>query len=543
MPAPPSMPSTRLSTAQDVGFKPSRPSHLKPGSRLVSAQSRAPSSSIQHATLAASSSANIYPSSASHTRDSVAPTPASIATSMSRLGLDSRPVVSSKLAMGTLNVQPLANPANAASPATSSSASASSSSSSSSSAPSASAAGAAKRQSTQLANSTNALAQGKRVPSAQTQRPANAPTANVAGTSSATAGGAKPPTAKVASVDLGRYDGGLERDEARGRRGTNIIAQATTQQAKLEAKEALDTLAVNSAEVGRSHPPTRQWSLSDFEIGRPLGKGKFGRVYMVRTNSGPGKGYIVALKCLYKKELVDNKVEKQLRREIEIQMNLRHPNIIRLYGYFHDEGRVFLMLEFAGRGELFKMMNKIPDGRFDERTAAIYISQMADALSYLHSKHVIHRDIKPENLLIGIKGELKIGDFGWSVHAPGNRRQTLCGTLDYLPPEMVAGEQHGEAVDLWALGVLLYEFLEGVPPFEEVDSMTKTYKRISAVDFTIPSHFSPEAADLVASLLKKKPEERLPLHKVLRHPWVLRYDPNASRRASRGMEQRKTLGH
>ena len=95
---------------------------------------------------------------------------------------------------------------------------------------------------------------------------------------------------------------------------------------------------------------------------------------------------------------------------------------------------------------------------------------MADALSYLHSKHVIHRDIKPENLLLGIKGDLKIGDFGWSVHAPGNRRQTLCGTLDYLPPEMVNGEQHDKAVDLWALGVLCFEFLEGVPPFEELEN-------------------------------------------------------------------------
>lgn len=98
-----------------------------------------------------------------------------------------------------------------------------------------------------------------------------------------------------------------------------------------------------------------------------------------------------------------------------------------------------------------------------------YIAQMTDALTYLHKKHVIHRDIKPENLLLGIDGELKIGDFGWSVHAPGNRRTTLCGTLDYLPPEMVEGKDHSEKVDLWALGVLTYEFLIGVPPFEDLN--------------------------------------------------------------------------
>ncbi|CBQ67881.1 probable IPL1-ser/thr protein kinase [Sporisorium reilianum SRZ2] len=324
------------------------------------------------------------------------------------------------------------------------------------------------------------------------------------------------------SVDLGRYDGGLERDEARGRRGTMQF----------------DPLVLSSADTGKTHPPTRVWSFNDFEMGRPLGKGKFGRVYMVRTRGGPNKGYIIALKCMYKNELVENKVEKQLRREIEIQMNLRHPHILRLHGYFHDEGRVFLMLEYAGRGELYKLMNKLPDRRFEERVAATYIAQMADALSYLHSKHVIHRDIKPENLLLGIKGDLKIGDFGWSVHAPGNRRQTLCGTLDYLPPEMVNGEQHDKAVDLWALGVLCFEFLEGVPPFEELENAPAgTYRRINNIDFKIPRHFSPEAADLVRALLKKKPDDRLPLTKVLRHPWIVRYDPDACRRASRGKIQ------
>jgi serine/threonine protein kinase len=92
---------------------------------------------------------------------------------------------------------------------------------------------------------------------------------------------------------------------------------------------------------------------------------------------------------------------------------------------------------------------------------------MSDALQYLHSKSVIHRDIKPENLLLGLYGELKISDFGWSVHAPGDRRKTMCGTMDYLPPEMINHGTHGKAVDLWALGVLTYEFCQGDPPFEE----------------------------------------------------------------------------
>eukprot|EP00897_Mesotaenium_endlicherianum_P005283 jgi/Mesen1/4783/ME000242S03952 len=131
----------------------------------------------------------------------------------------------------------------------------------------------------------------------------------------------------------------------------------------------------------------KRWSLGDFDIGKPLGKGKFGNVYLAREKKSK---YIVALKVLFKNQLQESQVEHQLRREIEIQSHLRHPNILRLYGYFYDQG------------ELYKELQKAR--YFSERRAAT--------------------------------GELKIADFGWSVHAPNSRRQTLCGTLDYLPPEM-----------------------------------------------------------------------------------------------------------
>ncbi|KAJ3234368.1 spindle assembly checkpoint kinase [Chytriomyces hyalinus] len=262
----------------------------------------------------------------------------------------------------------------------------------------------------------------------------------------------------------------------------------------------------------------RRWSLDDFDVGRALGKGKFGRVYLAREKKS---GYVVALKILFKAELIEAKVEKQLRREIEIQSHLRHPNILRLYGYFYDAKRVYLILEYAARGEMYKHLREV--NIFAEDLAAKYIYQMADALRYLHKKHVIHRDIKPENLLVGIKGELKIADFGWSVHAPNTRRKTMCGTLDYLPPEMVEGKEHNEAVDLWSLGVLCYEFLCGVPPFEDRSSYKNTYRRIAKVDLKIPSHVSREAGDLITKLLQYQPERRLSLDQVLVHPWVVKY--------------------
>nr|XP_045013589.1 aurora kinase A [Jaculus jaculus]XP_045013590.1 aurora kinase A [Jaculus jaculus]XP_045013591.1 aurora kinase A [Jaculus jaculus] len=259
----------------------------------------------------------------------------------------------------------------------------------------------------------------------------------------------------------------------------------------------------------------RQWTLEDFDIGRPLGKGKFGNVYLAREKQSK---FILALKVLFKAQLEKAGVEHQLRREVEIQSHLRHPNILRLYGYFHDATRVYLILEYAPLGTVYRELQK--QSKFDEQRTATYITELANALSYCHSKRVIHRDIKPENLLLGSAGELKIADFGWSVHAPSSRRTTLCGTLDYLPPEMIEGRMHDEKVDLWSLGVLCYEFLVGIPPFE-AHTHQETYRRISRVEFTFPDFVTEGARDLISRLLKHNASQRLTLGEVLQHPWIL----------------------
>jgi serine/threonine protein kinase len=261
--------------------------------------------------------------------------------------------------------------------------------------------------------------------------------------------------------------------------------------------------------------PAKQWSIDDFEIGRPLGRGRFAHVYLAREKKSK---FIVALKVLSKSRLQKESMECQFRREIEVQAQIRHPNVARLFGYFWDSKHIYLIVEYCAGGEMFRMLHK--SGTFDARTSAGYICQIAGALTYCHSKHIIHRDIKPENILVALNGQPKLSDFGWSVHAPNSQRTTFCGTVDYLSPEVVLGKKHSEKVDVWALGVLLYEFLVGEPPFQAA-SAQETAHRICAVDLNFPRLMPPLARNLINKFLQKDPAKRISLKEVRSHPWAI----------------------
>lgn len=269
-------------------------------------------------------------------------------------------------------------------------------------------------------------------------------------------------------------------------------------------------------EIRSKRTSDHQWRLSDFEIGTPLGRGKFGRVYLAREKNTE---YMVALKMMFKSELVKDHMEHQVRREIEIQTHLSHPNILKMLTYFWDNEKIYLILEFAQEGELFKVLNNTPHKRFDEPTAAYYLRQVADALRYCHMQSVIHRDIKPENLLLFSHHVIKLADFGWSVHAPSKSRNTMCGTIDYLPPEMVNSETYNEFVDNWCLGVLCYEFLCGQPPFES-KAQNDTFKKIRNVMYGFKPHMSEGSRNLISKLLVQIPKSRLPLKDVIEHKWI-----------------------
>lgn len=261
-----------------------------------------------------------------------------------------------------------------------------------------------------------------------------------------------------------------------------------------------------------------EWTTADFEMGAPLGRGKFGRVYLARERSSH---YMVAMKVLFKEELRKGNVQRQVLREIEIQSRLKHPHILRLLTWFHDNDRIYMALELASQGEIYTLLRSAPNHRFDEPRAGKYTYQVADALHYCHLNKVIHRDLKPENILLTANDDVKLADFGWSAHTISNKRKTFCGTLDYIPPEMVDGRSYDDSVDQWCLGILCYEFLVGAAPFESNDT-DKTYEKIRRVDVNYPTYLTTGAKDVISKLLVKTSSARITLVDVMQHPWIKR---------------------
>lgn len=267
--------------------------------------------------------------------------------------------------------------------------------------------------------------------------------------------------------------------------------------------------------IGSKKFTHKDWKLEDFEIGRPLGTGKFGRVYLAREANSK---FIVALKILSKRQIAKHNYQNNIRREIEIMSHMNHPNITKLYGFFWDNKRIYLIMEYVSGGELYKLMGQQINKKFTEKVVKSYTRQLISAFEYLHGKKVMHRDIKPENLLV--EGEMiKVTDFGWAVHSPSNLRDTFCGTLEYLPPEMLSKEPYSEKADIWCLGILTYELLIGRSPFFHSDS-SKIQKNILNSQLLFTSDLSRDAKDFISRLLKRNPNERMSLNQAKNHAFL-----------------------
>lgn len=261
----------------------------------------------------------------------------------------------------------------------------------------------------------------------------------------------------------------------------------------------------------------REYELVGEEL---LGEGAFAVVRLMRHIQS---GELFALKCVEKHPLRIRNMICQMQREVKIQNSLVHPNILRLVRTFDEQTYVYMLLEYCGKGSLRSLLQQSPGNRLEDSIAAGYFEQIARGVEWMHRNSCVHRDLKLENMLLTDEDVVKICDFGWSADVSIEEMlQTTCGTTSYWAPEIWEGGLQDEAVDLWALGCMLYEMLAGHAPFYEQDQL-KLKQKVLAVEFGYPPWLSNESCHAVHILLQRVPTQRAKAAAILRHPWLSKY--------------------
>ena len=235
-------------------------------------------------------------------------------------------------------------------------------------------------------------------------------------------------------------------------------------------------------------------NLKDYEIIKILGEGAFG---VVKLSKCKKTNTYCAIKMMKKYEIIKLKQVDHLLNECQILNSISHPFIVEMKGFTQDEKYVYIVMEYVIGGELFTYLRGI--GRLDAIHASFYAGQVSLMFDFLHSHNVIYRDLKPENLLINRDGYLKLTDFGFAKILNG-RTYTLCGTPEYLAPEILLNKGYGKAVDWWTLGILIYEMIAGIDPFCDDDPMA-IYQKILKGKVLFPRGFDNNAKSLVKHLL------------------------------------------
>mmetsp|Transcript_28426 Transcript_28426/g.28734 ORF Transcript_28426/g.28734 Transcript_28426/m.28734 type:complete len:356 (-) Transcript_28426:35-1102(-) len=244
------------------------------------------------------------------------------------------------------------------------------------------------------------------------------------------------------------------------------------------------------------------FGLNDLELLETIGTGSFSRVRLVRTITDP-KYY--ALKIMKKTKLVRMNQVKHVQNEVHLLAHLDCKFVVNLHAVFQDESSLFLLLAYVPGGELYSYLRK--RHHFDEALCKFYTVEVASAIDALHAHAIAYRDIKPENILIAQDGHIRLVDFGFAKIV-ADRSFTLCGTPEYLAPEVVLGTGHGRAVDWWALGVLCYEMLAGYPPFT-ADNPFSLYQCIQKARVIFPPQTSAAAQVAIRGFLTVDRANRL----------------------------------
>jgi len=276
-------------------------------------------------------------------------------------------------------------------------------------------------------------------------------------------------------------------------------------------------------------------AIDQLERGRTVGLGSYGKVVLVRHACS---GMPFALKCLNRRLVVAHNQQLAVERERAVMAHVSHPFCARLVGSFKDATAVYLLLEWCPGGELLRHLPREPGRGLSETAAAFYVSCAALALEHLHSQGVLYRDVKPENCLLDAGGYLKLCDFGFAKHVgPDGVAHTVCGTPDFMAPEVIRATGHTRHADLWSWAVLTYELVAGRPPFCNRGAPPSAVYAAVLAHAAIPEveHSSHEFRELVHSVLVDEPSQRLGAStwdEVKRHPWFRSLDWDS-------LEQRK----
>nr|CAH8842034.1 unnamed protein product [Trichobilharzia regenti] len=276
--------------------------------------------------------------------------------------------------------------------------------------------------------------------------------------------------------------------------------------------------------------PNNRVNAENFNIQRVIGKGGYGKVFLVQKVDGIDQGKLYAMKVLKKARLVCNEKDKaHTVSERNILEILQHPFLVKLHYAFQNHSNLYIVLEYCHGGELFNYLER--EGALLENAACFYASEIVLAIGHLHSLGIIYRDLKSENVLLDRQGHVKLTDFGLSKEGVCTTN-TFCGTIEYMAPEIIRCEGHGKAVDWWSLGTLIFDMLSGAPPFSQEESREATTHKILTAPLRFPPSFSSEVISLIRGLLRRDPNERLgskeDVDEIKRHKFFKRHEINWS---------------